>query len=466
MFFFVLLALLLPVSAKLLNDPDTQWHIAVGRWIWAHGWVPETDVFSHTFAGAPWIAKEWLSQLLLFAAFASAGWWGVAMMTAVVIAASFALLYFWLLRFLRPMLAFTAMLLALMLAGPQFLARPHILVVPVMLLWTLGLVSAVERRKTPPLWLACLMAFWANMHASFPLGLVVAGLLAGEAVFSASPGQRRASLLGWGLFLLVSTAAAGVSPYGFKTVLVILGLFQSAEAMRYIDEWQPLAFDPQGIAAVAALALSLAILVARWRANLFRIAATVLLGYLMVRHARFVLLFAVVAPVLAAGPAALRFEGVRTAGMPAKCAVPWRLVAPLAMVTLAVAVFIRPQPNPLVTPAAAFSSAQAHGVTGAVYNDFDFGGFLILQGVKTFVDGRTDQLFLDGFITRLNRAIDEKPSMDFADLLAERKVGWAIVRTQSKDARHLAEMGWPKIFEDKVAAVYVKSCAEVDCRQP
>ncbi len=56
--FVAVLLLLLVMTDRLLQDPDTHWHIAVGRWIWESGRVPWTDPFSHTFAGAPWIAKE------------------------------------------------------------------------------------------------------------------------------------------------------------------------------------------------------------------------------------------------------------------------------------------------------------------------------------------------------------------------------------------------------------------------
>jgi hypothetical protein len=52
-------------GGALLGDPDSHWHIAVGNWILAHGTVPTVDSFSFTFAGQPWIAKEWLSQVLL-----------------------------------------------------------------------------------------------------------------------------------------------------------------------------------------------------------------------------------------------------------------------------------------------------------------------------------------------------------------------------------------------------------------
>src|SRR5262245_52567799 len=66
---FVLFICLTNVNGQpLLGDPDSHWHIAVGTWILEHGRVPETDSWSFTFAGQPWIAKEWLSQVLLASA--------------------------------------------------------------------------------------------------------------------------------------------------------------------------------------------------------------------------------------------------------------------------------------------------------------------------------------------------------------------------------------------------------------
>ena len=46
-------ALLLALGPRLLNDPDSYSHIAVGRWILAHGGVPATDPFSFFFHCAP-----------------------------------------------------------------------------------------------------------------------------------------------------------------------------------------------------------------------------------------------------------------------------------------------------------------------------------------------------------------------------------------------------------------------------
>ena len=83
---------------KLLNDPDSFSHIAVGRWIVAHGTVPTSDPFSFSMHGAHWIAFEWLSELSYAGAFWLAGWPGVVVLAAGAIALAFALLARFLLR--------------------------------------------------------------------------------------------------------------------------------------------------------------------------------------------------------------------------------------------------------------------------------------------------------------------------------------------------------------------------------
>src|SRR5215469_13315526 len=60
--FLALAAPLMFRAPRLLLDTDTYWHIVVGEQIWSTLQFPHYDQFSHTMAGAPWIAKEWLSQ--------------------------------------------------------------------------------------------------------------------------------------------------------------------------------------------------------------------------------------------------------------------------------------------------------------------------------------------------------------------------------------------------------------------
>ena len=294
LFFLALVAGLLGVSEGLLQDPDTHWHIAVGRWIWESRSVPWFDVFSHTFAGAPWIAKEWLSQLIFYGVFAAAGWRGVAALTAIVIAASFALLFRWLRSRINSTAALLLAALAFELATVSMLARPHVLVFPILILWTGGLVEAAER-GSPPWRLVALMTLWANLHGSFTIGFALAGILAVEAMLAVPRQQRPAAALRWSVFLAAVVLAACATPYGYRAMWVTATLFGSGEPLRYIIEWQPLPFHWIGILACGMLISLLLGLALRPRENLLRIVVVVVLfGCMMLRHQQFLCLFELV----------------------------------------------------------------------------------------------------------------------------------------------------------------------------
>src|SRR5215471_4760716 len=83
---------LLPLGGRLLNDPDVYTHLVVGRSILANRAFPRVDTFSATFSGEPWIAKEWLSQVIYTAAYSLGGWSAMAMLAAAATAAALGLL--------------------------------------------------------------------------------------------------------------------------------------------------------------------------------------------------------------------------------------------------------------------------------------------------------------------------------------------------------------------------------------
>src|SRR5947209_7510962 len=65
--FFLGIWLFFMVGARgrLFRDPGTFWHTATGRWMLSTGRFIDTDPFSFTFAGKPWVAYEWLAEYLM-----------------------------------------------------------------------------------------------------------------------------------------------------------------------------------------------------------------------------------------------------------------------------------------------------------------------------------------------------------------------------------------------------------------
>src|SRR6202165_4547511 len=189
-------ALLFVAGDRLLLDADTQGQVTVGQWILDHRAVPETDVYSFTMRGQPWISTQWLAQVVFAKTFAIAGWSGPVVLAASAIAATFALLARFLNRHLSESTTLVFVAAALALTVPHLLARPHVLALPIMVMWVGELIAAADRRGAPSFRLLPLMALWANLHGGFVFGLVLVAPIALDAVLNAE-GRSRKSLCCW-----------------------------------------------------------------------------------------------------------------------------------------------------------------------------------------------------------------------------------------------------------------------------
>lgn len=142
--FFVSVAFLRLYPNGPLQDADTYWHIATGANIWRTGHFPRADEYSHTMAGSPWIAKEWLSQLIFYFAYRFGGWSAVSLTAMVAASASYLILFSWLQRRVKPIVALTMAMVSISLTTGSLLARPQIFFYLLLCVTVCGLVGAVE----------------------------------------------------------------------------------------------------------------------------------------------------------------------------------------------------------------------------------------------------------------------------------------------------------------------------------
>ncbi len=235
-------ALFLLTGNRLLIDPDTMWQITVGQWILDHRAVPETDVYSFTMRGQPWISTQWLAQVAYAKAYAVAGWSGPVVTAAAAIAVTFALLARFLSRRLSESTTLVFIAAALALTVPHLLARPHVLALPVMVAWGGGLIAAADRRGAPSFWLLPLVALWANLHGGFVFGLVLIAPVALDAVLSADVQSRKSLALRWAAFGVAALAASCCTLYGWNSLLASQKILGLGGALPLIMEWRPANF--------------------------------------------------------------------------------------------------------------------------------------------------------------------------------------------------------------------------------
>ena len=321
--------LLIALAPRLLSDPDTYSHIALGRWILEHHAVPTTDPFSATLRGTHWVAFEWLSQTVFAMAYAIGGWTGVVALAAAAIAAAFGLLTRFLLREWQPNAVLIAVLCAVLLTAPHILARPHILALPVMVGWIATLIRAVDTRRSPPWLLLPLMTLWANLHGSFTFGLAMIAPIACDALWRAPHPERLSVMRRWTFFALLALGAACLNPYGPEAILVTFRTIALGGALTTITEWRSQDFTHLGGFEIVMLAAFGFALYRGVTLPLLRI--VMLLGVLhlslsQVRHAD---LLGMLAPIFLARPLAEQFTTMAANRMETTLRAAWPPVATL-----------------------------------------------------------------------------------------------------------------------------------------
>src|SRR5262249_30077755 len=176
---------------------------------------PRQDIFSHTAYGQPWVNPEWLVQVILFVGYDLFGWRGLILLSGTVMALTFALLYVLLARELRATVALGTAAISFLFASNHFLARPHLLTFPIIVVWTASLTRAWKKSRPPGLGLLQLMILWANLHGWFTIGLLLAVGFGLQAPFAARSADRRHVAFRWLGFCAGALLAGCITPYGY-----------------------------------------------------------------------------------------------------------------------------------------------------------------------------------------------------------------------------------------------------------
>ncbi len=466
-------ALFLLAGNRLLIDPDTLWQVTVGQWILDHRAVPETDVFSFTMRGQPWISTQWLAQLLYAKSFAVAGWSGPVVLAAAALAAAFGLLTKFLSRQLSETHALVFVAAALALTVPHALARPHVLALPVMVLWVGSLIAAADRRGVPSFGSLAWMVLWANLHGGFVFGLMLIAPVALDAVLNADVALRKSLVLRWAAFGFAALLAGCCTPYGWNSLLASQKILALGDVLPLIREWQAADFGGVGgLEACLLLGLGLAL----WRGiKLPPMRIVLLLGliHMALAQDRAAEILGLLAPLVLAVPLAREIGGAEVSNTSASSvlAAPMRggVLAGVAIAlvagTFAYTSVHRFAPHMRGSPVAAVVELKKLNLT-RVFNDYDFGGYLIANGVPSFIDGRTE-LYGEKFFMNYIRAVAVMNPDNLFQLFDDYKIEATLMRTETSANKLMAHIdGWQKAYADDIATLYVRTPGAVHTTAP
>ncbi|OLC55831.1 MAG: hypothetical protein AUH85_08305 [Chloroflexi bacterium 13_1_40CM_4_68_4] len=282
-----------------------------------------------------------------------------------------------------------------------------------------------------------LMTLWANVHGGFVVGVVLLIVLGFEAALFAPVIRRR--FLGFAALAILATF---LNPLG-------AGAYASPEwhftnPPRFIQEWglPDVTTFPGLLYAVTLLgALALATLAPSGRTS--DVAVVAPLAFLSLSALRQMPLFALAsAPFLADRLSTL----LPRLAPPLAAREPWRLAVPLAGLVLVASLATAPrEPDISGYPAGALDALRPRN--GALFNDYDWGGFLIWNAPEhpVFIDGRLVP-YIGTVLDDYREAIAAHPR--WREVLDRWHIGLVLVRPTSALAVRLQDAGWSIAYSD------------------
>jgi hypothetical protein len=419
----LLLVLALVTTLSPIRNYDYWWHLKTGALVVERGEVPRSDPYSFTAAGTPWVDHEWLAQVVMFLVHRSAGPALLVLLKSGLLCG----LAFWAARHLEreghgP--AGTAVLLVPALIGGAFRfdVRPEL---ATLLLVPASLALALRARRTasrvPLIGIAALTVVGANLHVGVIL-LPVFLALAAAATFvwgalgrgeqeshGVEPDHGRRTT-GFALSLLATAFATalliGANPYGYRLYRVPFDLRALLSGLPWPNlEWVRPTFETLPLLYVCGGASLMILLLGRKSLDPITAPALVASLALALLHARNAGLFFLLLPWGLARPLRALVERLKTTplylrGTGGDAVRPGFIAASVLLVCGVPLLFwLQPQTGLGLgvardnDPSGLVDFLQRERVTGFLYNDVKFGGYLVWRRypeTQVFIDSRNE----------------------------------------------------------------------------
>jgi hypothetical protein len=376
-------------------DPDIWWHLRIGQWVCDHRAIPVTDPCSRYGIDKPWVAYSWLYEVLVYRLYDWFGLAGIVLYRVVMSMAVVATLHR-LIRRREPRFVVAAGLtgIAALAISPLFSERPWLFTMLFTILTLDVLLDWRDGRPTVLAWfLPLLFILWANLHIQFVYGLFLLGLACLPFAGWRCGQEKRCAVLG--LCLLATL----VNPYHVQLYRVVIEYATQPGPFHYVNELRALEFrDLPDWVGLLLGAAAIFVLGRRQRLSGFEVLLLAVASFCAIRARRDLWWLVVVSSAVLARR---EHDGTEEAQ-------PGRLrsrlvVLSAASLLLAGQIAVLAWKRDLseenmrrkvatVFPVEAASVVADRGYPGPLFNDFNWGGYLIwsLPQLPVVLDGRTN----------------------------------------------------------------------------
>lgn len=235
-----------------ITDNDYFWHIVIGKWINTNHTIPTKELFSWA-SGKPWVAHEWLNELIMY----KAGNIGCLIIMLVI----FAVLYILMAKMLKlewkkifdfKLCYFLLMTVFFKVTGP----RPYIVSLVFLAYLVYVLFSYLDDKKWAQKMiytLPVLQILWVNFHggSSSLIYLFIIGVLLCDIfvkIFKFKPNRwntfklEKQQIKTLCLVLVLTILASCLNPFGPKMLLYPFSNMLDSSMTSYILEWNSPSF--------------------------------------------------------------------------------------------------------------------------------------------------------------------------------------------------------------------------------
>jgi hypothetical protein len=458
------------------QDPDFWWHIRIGQWMVDNGRLPSTDIFTFTVPTHVWTDHEYLTEILMWLVYRTAGPVGLSLGFGLLTWAAFWILYRQVRR--QPwVIVAVGLAIAAVAGAPIWGPRAQMItffLTCLELYWLHGYLSGRTRTLR---YFPLVMVLWANLHGGWVIGFVWLGVaLVAELIswgWNPSNPAHRAHVRFLAIITAFSVVAVAATPHGLSLYPYPFQTQGSVAQQKLIVEWFSPDFHQVYLRPFEAMVFLVIIGFALRRPPLHEFLLTLVGLGLALQSVRNVVLFVAVAtPVMINCYSAYWKEISAARGwkfeLPPRRIFAVTTAIVLAVISGATAFRIYDSVNPAKQqsmvaadyPVAAADWLDAHAEVGTrMYNQYGWGGYLAYRfypqpNRKVFIFGEA-ALMGDPLLNEYEDVQTLRST--WKQRLDDYKVDYIVYNRGEALANVLAtQSDWKLVYEDPVAVIYVR----------
>jgi hypothetical protein len=456
-----------------IADPDFWWHIKTGEIILQQNNIPHEDIFSFSATGKPWIAHEWLSEVILYLTFLVGGITFTQMVFSLLIVFAFCLSIIQIENRTNLYAMGAALILGVIASTPVLWARPQVFSIVNFSLY-IFLLHRFTRTESW-IWLVPLpiiMILWVNQHGAFIIGLGIIGIFLLGLIIDNFVHLYKEKLSIRYLFnrevvclivlLFLSSLAALINPNGIRMLSYPFTTIADPSLQAFIQEWASPNFHERTWIPLALLFLALIGFGVKSKAKVSttNILLLLIFGYLALLAQKQVAFFTIIAIPILSDLIDNLIPFTETHKKANIAVITVSILSVLAAIFMSVNTLMnldKKQSEFMDSfyPSQAIDYFRQNEIKGNIFNSYNWGGYIIWNlypGTKVYIDGRNDMYGAE----HVKRYVDIYYALPgYEKALFEDNIKFILIEPDTYLAFALQESAnWRNIYSDKVSVLF------------